>query len=59
MKDINVDVANEAIGLVRKEVNQWSNCTAWITDKVAFRMKDLIRTLRNNYWGVFTNPMTL
>lgn len=56
MKKPSVDVAQEAIELVRHEVNQWENCTAWITDKVAFRMRDLIRTLRKNYWGVFDEP---
>lgn len=52
-----VDIANEAIELVRQEVNKWEDATAWVTDKVAFRMRDLIRQLRKNYWGVYDHPV--
>lgn len=53
---IDTDIEAEAVALVKGEVAQWENAIAWVTDKVAFQMRDLIRTLRKNYWGVFDNP---
>lgn len=47
----------QAIGLIRKEKTDWEAATAYITDKVAFQMRNLIRQLRKNYWGVFDNPV--
>jgi hypothetical protein len=48
---------NQAIGLIRKEKTQWESATAYVTDKVAFQMRNLIRQLRKNYWGIFDNPI--
>lgn len=48
---------NQAIGLIRKEKTQWETATAYVTDKVAFQMRNLIRQLRKNYWGIFDNPI--
>lgn len=45
-----------AIALVTNEITQWETATAFITEKVAFQMRDLIRQLRKNYWGVFDTP---
>jgi hypothetical protein len=47
---------NQAIGLIQKEKTQWEAGTAYVTDKVAFQMRNLIRQLRKNYLGVFDNP---
>jgi len=55
-KKIDVDIQQEAIGLVRDEKTEWERATAFITENVAFQMRDLIRQLRRNYWGVFSEP---
>jgi len=55
-KQIDVQIEAEALALVKGEVTQWENAVAWVTDKVAFQMRNLIRQLRKNYWGVFDVP---
>jgi len=50
------DIESRAIEIVRKERSSWETATAFITDKVAFNMRNLIRQLRKNYWGVFDQP---
>jgi len=51
------DLESEAVSLVRGERDAWENATAFVTDKVAFNMRNLIRTMRKNYWGVFDKPV--
>lgn len=51
-----MDIQAEAVALVKNEKTQWETGTAFITEKVAFEMRNLIRTLRKNYWGVFDVP---
>jgi hypothetical protein len=45
-----------AISIVKKEVETYRDPTVYITDKVSFAVKPLIRQLRKNYWGVFDDP---
>jgi len=45
-----------AIQIVKKEVETYRDPTVYITDKVSFAVKPLIRQLRKNYWGVFDEP---
>lgn len=55
------DIENKAIEIVRWERDKWSDATVFVTDRVAFQMRNLIRVLRKNYWGIFdvkTDPMT-
>lgn len=52
----NDSVYDEAISIVRNEKRQWDEATAFVTEKVAFRMRYLIRQLRKNYWGIFDSP---
>lgn len=52
----NSSAYDEAISIVRKEKRQWDEATAFVTEKVAFRMRYLIRQLRKNYWGIFDSP---
>ena len=57
----NKDIETKAIELVKGERQAWEDATCFITEKVAFRMRNLIRTLRKNYWGVFdeiADPIT-
>lgn len=49
-------VASEVIELVKKEKNAWESGLIFVTDKVGFNMRELIRTVRKNYWGVFDVP---
>lgn len=45
-----------AVSLVQNEVQAYENPQVWITDKVSFNVRNLIRQLRKNYWGVFDEP---
>lgn len=50
------EIDAEAIILVDGERANWEDAVTWVTDKVGFKMRDLIRTVRKNYWGVFDSP---
>jgi hypothetical protein len=50
------DIKSRAADLVKNEKNKWENSTVWVTDKVAFNMREVIKTCRKNYWGVFDKP---
>lgn len=47
------EIEQHALELVVREKATWEDATAFITDRVAFQMRNLIRTLRKNFWGVF------
>ena len=51
-----VDIQQAAIALVNGERNRWSDAVCFVTDRVAFQMRNLVRSLRKNYWGVFDVP---
>lgn len=55
-KNVYNDVEAEAISLVRKEKATWETGTAFVTDKVAFQMRNLIKQCRKNYWSVYDVP---
>lgn len=60
-KTIKIDVALRAISLVDGERKRWMDSVSFVTDRVAFQMRNLIRVLRKNYWGVYDilrDPMT-
>lgn len=50
------DIENRAITIVRGEKQRWEIATAFVTDRVSFKMRQLIRILRKNYYGIFDNP---
>lgn len=50
------DLESLAINIVRNEVQAYENPEVFITDKVSFAVRPLIRKLRKNYWGVFDEP---
>lgn len=52
----NQDIYDEAIAIVRQERQRWELATAFITDRVSFKMRELIRILRKNYYGIFDQP---
>lgn len=51
------DIAQEAIYIVGKEKSNYEDAVCYVTEKVAFRMRELIRVMRKNYWGVFDEPI--
>jgi hypothetical protein len=57
MPDISKDkIQEEAITLVKNEKTQWDDATVFVTEKIAFQMRNLIRRLRKNYYGIFDKP---
>ena len=56
-----VDIEGEIITTMKKEKTSWDEETVFVTDRVAFLMRNLIKNCRKNYWGIFkkqTDPMT-
>ena len=49
-------IATAAISLIKNEKAAWDTATAFVTERVAFQMRNLIRTLRRNYYGIFEEP---
>lgn len=54
---IEEEIANACIAIVDRERTNWEEAIVYVTEKVAFRMRELIRILRKNYWGVFDEPI--
>jgi hypothetical protein len=53
---IEVDIENEIIETMKREKRAWEDEIVFVTDKIAFRMRNLIKTCRKNYWGIFDDP---
>lgn len=51
------DIQARAIGIVRGEKQRWEVATAFVTDRVSFKMRQLIRICRKNYFGIFDVPI--
>lgn len=56
-KTIQNKIEKEAIAIVDRERTNWEDAVSFITPKVGFRMRELIRICRKNYWGVFDSPI--
>lgn len=54
MKTDDIDV--EACGIIRGEKQRWEVATAFVTDRISFKMRNLLRTCRKNYYGIFDQP---
>lgn len=50
------DIKQAAINIVKLEKQSWENSTVFVTEKVAFNMRNFIRALRKNYYGIFDEP---
>lgn len=50
------DVEREAISIVRGEKQRWEDAVAFVTEQIAFKMRDLIRVCRKNFYGIFDYP---
>lgn len=55
--NIQKEIEAKCIAIVDQERVNWEEAVSFITPKVAFRMRELIRILRKNYWGVFDTPV--
>lgn len=55
--NIQKEIEAKCIAIVDQERVNWEEAVSFITPKVAFRMRELIRILRKNYWGVFDMPI--
>lgn len=53
---LKADIEAEAINIVDRERVNWEDAVCYVTEKVGFRMRELIRVVRKNYWGVFDEP---
>lgn len=53
----NQDILARATGIVRGEKQRWEVATAFVTDRVSFKMRQLIRIFRKNYYGIFDTPI--
>ena len=51
------EIINKALNIVDEEYRNWDDAVCYVTDKVGFRMRELIKTCRKLYWGVFDEPM--
>lgn len=51
------DMDGLAISICKGEKIRWEVATAFITDRISFKMRNLIRILRKNYYGVFDSPI--
>lgn len=56
-KDITAEIEAAAIDVVRQEKIRWETSSAFVTDRVSFKMRNLIRLCRKNYYGVFDQPI--
>lgn len=52
----NQNILATAVGIVREEKQRWEVATAFVTDRVSFKMRQLIRICRKNYYGIFDVP---
>lgn len=55
---MNQTQAQQALAhLVQEEVQKYDLGQYWITDKVAFNMREMIKEFRKNYWGIYDQPI--
>lgn len=52
----NDEITAEAIAFVKNEVGKYKDAHFFVTEKVAFDMRALIKRVRKNYWGVYDIP---
>jgi len=53
---IKKDISDKIITMVDREVSEWQDANVFVTDKIAFHMRNLIKKLRKNFWGIFDKP---
>lgn len=53
----NANLQAQAVNIVKGEKQRWEVATAFVTDRVSFKMRQLIRICRKNYYGIFDVPI--
>lgn len=53
----NSDLEARAVNIVKGEKQRWEVATAFVTDRVSFKMRQLIRICRKNFYGIFDVPI--
>jgi len=57
MAKLNKDaIEQEALNIIKSERDKWEDAETQVTERVRFRIRDLIRTCRKNYYGIFDSP---
>lgn len=51
------EIEKKLIAIVDQERTNWEDAVFFINPKVGFRMRELIRIMRKNFWGVFDVPV--
>jgi len=54
---IQKEIEAKCIAIVDQERVNWEDAVSYITPKVGFRMREMIRIFRKNYWGIFDEPI--
>lgn len=50
-------IEEQALRIVDEERTSWEDAICYVTESVGFKMREMIRTFRKNYWGVFDDPV--
>lgn len=50
------DAQASLVAMVQEETNLYNKEQFWITDKVAFNMREMIKEFRKMYYGIFDDP---
>lgn len=48
------DIDAKAISIIKEEVRMWQDASVWVTNNIAFQMRNVIDKCRQNYFGVFS-----
>ena len=50
------EIERGVLAIVQEEVSNWEDAEVYITEKIAYHIRNLIRALRKNYYGIFDEP---
>lgn len=56
MEISNEAIKEDAIKFIVDKKTDWETATCYITDKISFQMREVIKQCRKNYWGIFNTP---
>ena len=51
-----LDLESKIIAFIKKTKANYEDSYCWITENVAFNMREVIRECRKNYYGIFEKP---
>ena len=47
------DVESHIASIMQNRINDWERSQVFVTDRISFQIRELVKLLRRNYWGVF------